>query len=843
MKKRWFYSFAFFIPFLSVLGICIANGVYPFGKNSFMHCDMYHQYVPFLVEFWRKLHGGESLFYSWNVGIGSDFTTIFAYYLATPTNWLVYFCPEHLIIEFMTLMILIKTALCGPAFAYYLRQRFQTDSPLIWGFSTLYAMSGFVAAYNWNPMWLDVLWLTPLVILGLEKLVHEQKCRLYCLALAASVFTNYYLSIMLCMFLVLYFIVLLFTGGLKWREKGKAVGNFALYSLLAGGMAGVLLLPVMTVMRSTGFDDAAFPKKLTFYFNGLEVLARHFLTIPVEIGLDHWPNIFCGTVMFLLLPMYLLCGKIPLKQRIGKGLLAVFMLLSFSVNILNFIWHGMNYPDSLPGRQAYLYIFLLLTMGFETVMHIKEWRLPWFIAAVLAGGGVMALCSIFVKSEGFTVSVAALTWCFFSVYVILAACFLLLPGKRKFLLWAAVAVLVGECIINMEETSISVVQRAYYANKWENYEELYKTAEDKEDFYRFESFCDMTKNDSALAGYPGVSVFSSTTGSHMADLYDALGMEGTKVSYYTDGATAFTEALLGVRYTFSERKEDEQLYRQAGQRGKMYLYENRYSLPVGYAVSEELRESMEKIILNGSSNRLEMQNKLGELLGAQGSMFAYLNRGDLFEVGESGQYYGFVSANSGKSIVMNEVMDLTQPASEQTAAAREYKDVKKNSILDLGYLEAGSEWLFTSDEKEDAQKPQIWFYKLNTEALEAAVERLRQQPFEVQEYRDGYLRGTAEVGEAGDLLLSVPSEEGWKIFVDGMEREPESWAQAMIRIPLEKGAHTVEMRYCPLGLGLGACISAVSLAVFLGMEVWVPKRCRRKKIQADKTAESEVCNG
>ena len=44
-------------------------------------------------------------------------------------------------------------------------------------------------------MWLDVVVLAPVVILGLEKLIYEGKCKLYCITLALSILSNYYLSI------------------------------------------------------------------------------------------------------------------------------------------------------------------------------------------------------------------------------------------------------------------------------------------------------------------------------------------------------------------------------------------------------------------------------------------------------------------------------------------------------------------------------------------------------------------------------------------------------------------------------------------------------------------------
>lgn len=75
-------------------------------------------------------------------------------------------------------------------------------------FSTAYALSGFVAAYSWDIMWMDCILLFPLIMVGLEKLVREQKPGLYFVTLALSVFANYYISIMICIFLVFYFILL-----------------------------------------------------------------------------------------------------------------------------------------------------------------------------------------------------------------------------------------------------------------------------------------------------------------------------------------------------------------------------------------------------------------------------------------------------------------------------------------------------------------------------------------------------------------------------------------------------------------------------------------------------------
>lgn len=209
VKLDWLYLFSFLAPALIMLVIFVLQEIYPFGERSFLHIDMYHQYFPFLVEFYHKLKNGESLFYSWNTGIGSNFLALYVYYLASPSNWLCVLVPERFLMEFLSYMVIIKIGLCGLTFTYYIRKHFRSDSWVILCFSLFYALSGFMAAYNWNVMWLDVIVLAPVIILGVERLVSEGKCYMYCIALGLSILSNYYLSIMLCLFLVLYFAVLL----------------------------------------------------------------------------------------------------------------------------------------------------------------------------------------------------------------------------------------------------------------------------------------------------------------------------------------------------------------------------------------------------------------------------------------------------------------------------------------------------------------------------------------------------------------------------------------------------------------------------------------------------------
>lgn len=110
----------------------------------------------------------------------------------------------------------------------------------------------------------------------------------------------------------------------------------------------------------------------------------------LEIGLDHWPNGVlwrgCADVLYL----YLLMQTVPAKEKAVYCVMLLFFFASFSFNILNFIWHGFHYPNSLPCRQSYIYIFLVLFVCYRAYMNLRE--TPWkHVTAAFAGAVVFVL--------------------------------------------------------------------------------------------------------------------------------------------------------------------------------------------------------------------------------------------------------------------------------------------------------------------------------------------------------------------------------------------------------------------------------------------------------------------
>ena len=809
---------AFCLPFLSMLLIFISNQIFPFGEESFMHSDMYHQYVPFLREFTRKIREGESLSYSWNIGLGSNYLALFIYYCASPFNWLALLLPDACLIEFMSYMVIFKIGLAGFSFAFYLKHRFRTDSWLILFFSLFYAMSGFVAAYNWNVMWMDCLFLAPLIILGLEQLVKEGRGRLYCIALVISILSNYYISIMLCIFLCLYFLVLLpglASGkGVKdfFQKAAKACLRFSFYSLLAGGMALVVLIPELAALRTSEYTQFHFPQKIQFYFSLFDMIARHVTGVQNEAGLDHWPNIFCSSAVFMLLPLYVYNRKIPLRQKIGRLLLCFFLLLSFATNLLNYLWHGFNYPNSLPARQSFLYVFLVLTLCFEAVYRLKGFSCRQLFHSFLLGFGYLLLAQKIVTDDALD------TGCFFLGMLLLIAYLLLLYGykcwhtplPRQILALITLVLITFEATYHMASTSVSVTSRSKYLDPLSSYEALADAAQkENPGFYRFEKFSRTTKNDGALANYPTISCFASTANARAGNWYDRMGLSESKVFYSSDGLTPFTSALLNVRYMFSlSDAEDPSLYTLTDQDNGIYLYRCNYTLPAGFVLEDPTLLSSANL-QKTAQDPLALQNQMGDLLSKGQTMFVEVSVENnhntaSFTADTAGHYYAY-SKNT-----KTDTVKMSSPSLEKT-----YKKVKYDYILDLGWHESGETITLTNS---DDNALQLTAYRLDPNALTQVLSVLAQTPFTVSTYDTTHLEGNVTLHAPGTLLLSIPYESGWKLKVNGENTPYTASDELFLSVELPAGTHHISLTFHSPGLVGGILGSFLFLLLFILIE-------------------------
>lgn len=800
---------AFFVPVLVLVVIFAQRGIFPFGEECFLRTDMYHQYAPFFSEFQYKLTHGGSLLYSWDIGMGVNFSALYAYYLASPMNWLVALCPRQFLIEFMTVLIVIKTGLSGLFFTWYLRKHTGTREFGSCFFGIFYALSGYMAAYSWNIMWLDCILLFPVILFGLERLVKEKKGMVYCIALGLSILSNYYISIMICIFMVIYAAVLVILyPPKKGKEFAATAGRFTLYSLLAGGLAAVVLLPEIYALQATASGNFDFPKTVSSYFSIFDMIARHIGNVQTEIGLDHWPNIYCGVAVLMLLLLYLGNKNIKIKEKAVYFSLLLFFYASFSVNVLNFIWHGFHYPNSLPCRQSFIYIALVLVMCYKAYLELKN--TPWkhIVMAFWGAAAFVILAEKLVDNEEqfhFAVFYAAIL--FLALYT---GCIYLYHSRkwcRDGVLLAVLGLVFCESAVNMAVTSIPTTSRTAYVKDNEDTMLLADSIRSSV-FYRIEKGESRTKNDGAWMNFPSASLFSSVASAAMSDFFKSVGCESSTNAYSVKGSTPFIDALFATRYgIYPDQQPADGLKEQIGRQGSMWFYENKYTLPVGFVMPQD----METNWVLDSGNPANVQNDLSSVLGVSNLLVPAegVSEGKklTFTADASGDYYVYVTNKK--------VEEVSAEIGERSLS---FDNVDRGYFLELGYLPKGQEVIFQSKtDGNPAMQAEIW--RFDPEAMEEIYQCLSKSPLELSSWTDTGLAGSINTPEGGTMFTSIPYDKGWKIWVDGTAVSGRPVFDAFLGVDLEPGEHKIRLSYEPQGLKTGAVITGVSAAAVAALAV------------------------
>ena len=198
-------------------------------------------------------------------------------------------------------------------------------------------------------------------------------------------YSNFYIGWAVCLFTVLWFVVTMCSDGNRRGIKRAAAdtGKFALMSLIAGALCAFVLLPVVYGMQNWTSSSLGFDKEIAFYHKLPQIIDN--LSAGVKTSLEFGvANLYCGSAAIFFAILFVLNRRVSWKKKLCYTLLCAFMLVSFELNILDFIWHGLHFPNQLPGRQSFLYVFIVLLMAYEALTHLDGLNLVCTSAAMAA---------------------------------------------------------------------------------------------------------------------------------------------------------------------------------------------------------------------------------------------------------------------------------------------------------------------------------------------------------------------------------------------------------------------------------------------------------------------------
>lgn len=239
-----------------------------YNKGLFLYYgDFNVQQIPFYQLAHDAVRSG-SWRWNWYTDLGANFIGSYSFYLLfSPFFWLTVPLPTAWLPYMMAPLLVLKSA-CAATTAYAYIRRFMRDLPLAVFVSLLYAFSGFSVYNIFFNHFHEAIVFFPLLLIGLEKAMTENKVGYFAGAIAINAVVNYWFFIGEAVFVAVYFFVRLTSP--DWKLTGRKFLRIALEVILGMGIAMAAFLPsVLAIMGNprTTSDNFLNGTALWYYSN------------------------------------------------------------------------------------------------------------------------------------------------------------------------------------------------------------------------------------------------------------------------------------------------------------------------------------------------------------------------------------------------------------------------------------------------------------------------------------------------------------------------------------------------------------------------------------------------
>ena len=847
------YSFiAFFIPVVIMYITYALFKFYPFGDNCVLVLDLNGQYV-YYFEYARKAFWGDgSLLYSWSRNLSGEFMGIIGYYLASPFTLIVMLLPQKMLLGSLLIMQLAKLGSTGVTFSYYLRKSHNVKPLNSVVFSTLFSLCAYAVIQLMDPMWLYGLVFMPLMVLGIEKIVDEGKKINFIIPAAIMFFANFYIGFMLAIFSVIYF--LYYTIFVAKKHEGiagfcKSLLHFGIAAIISAMIASIMILPVYYSLKLGKFEFTTPDYSLKYQFQSLDLLSKLLPSSYDTVRNEGLPEIYCGTLTILLVPLFFTNDKIAAKKKCGMALLLAVLFFSMYIKPIDMLWHGGQVPNWLPYRYSFMFSFILVTMAavaFENIGGIKASSIGGTFAGIL-------LYLMYAETKEYE-NIDILTSIWFTAACVALFAYMVYSYKNspnsKAVPVAMLILVSGELVISGIETikdidaDVTYSKRQAYIDFISDGRAASEALEqyDQTPFYRSEKTFTRCVNDNLALNIKGVSHSSSVMNAKIISFLGNLGYSNR--GHYTryNGATEITDGLLGIKYIYDKDNKIDSAYadNKVLTSGNITIYENDYALPLAYMVDDDVLN----VYIN-SENPFENQNNL--LSAVTGERYEYFKR----VMPDDLKYKNVTTADAGNQTkyMATENMDstlefyITSPEDDpmylffpsssekkvnlwlstnfdeetQSYTGHEFLnyffETQYYAIQKIGDFNAGQQFsLICTIANEYAFMKDQWFYQLDRDAVRSSLTKLQEGAMNITKFKDTVIEGNVTAKDGQILMTTIPDEPGWTVKVDGKKVDTVVIADALIGIPLTPGTHTIKMTFFPKGLKLGIILCIIGLA-------------------------------
>ena len=845
-KKIILLMSAFLIPILIVVINLIymeikIPGYFSKGENLLL-ADMSSQYNSLYSYIQDVYIGKASIFFSFSKSLGGNMASTVGYYLASPFNILYLFFNKESIPLCTFIIYLLKIGLCGLFMNIFLQKRLKTNNWKLIIFSTFYALCAYTVNYYFNNMWLDVVLMTPLVMYGINYIIENKKIYLYTIFLSIAIISNFYISYMLCIFCVIYFlfeIIIRFKLKNNFKEIKKIILKFIIGSLLAGGISCILLLPALTNLSEV-MRFKTNPNQLKYDMRGLKNTIFNDILSKLYIGSHskestlsrNRPNLYFGILPLVLCYFYYFNKKIKLKEKILSFLITFLFFISFFIPVINIFWHAFSFPNGYICRFSYLFCFFMIFIACRNLIKLDKIKI---IPSIIFIGLYIWMSTyiskqylVFLEKKDIIIS------CVFVIIYIITLFILSRIKKGKIVLSIILFIAaIIEIYLNFSDCLITNQKMKIITSYSNFYNDVCPQINDIEnDFYRIDGNYYFSYLDSMICRTKSLTSSLSTND---GKLYKSLYDYGYSITYTTVSEDVnklpVMDSLLGIKYYYSKDEFNDTLYtfkdkiyttkynyvEKDWKEKIIYLYENPYALNLGFMVDN----NYPKIYKKGNfDNNYEYLNSLFKAItGNNEDIFHeyssnYLgNNQYIFSIDNDSKYlylsYKYpISINwtSYESIYINNEYVETGNSDDVGIIKVPNKYNNQDIVVRIGY----DNYSYTNTVVDS-----LVMYSFNQEQFVEDINILKQNQIKLIKMDKNELEANVDVKDKKILFLSIPYDKGWSIKVDGKKTNYFNIGHGFIGLELSEGKHNIKMKYVSPNFYKGCIISLISIILLI----------------------------
>lgn len=609
-KYNWL--FAFLLGALTMYVTLSCSGMLSTGKYCILRGDMRTQLAPFIRDFCNRILHGESVYYSFSQFLGMDQTFYFAYCgIFSPFTLLFLLFPNADSNILMGVIVVLKAGLAAMAFQIFIKHAMKIDGIISLLFSIFYALCSFQVSCNLNNfVWMDALFIFPLIILFIYILSETGNPIPLCLSYTYIFIVQFYMGYMFGIVSFVFFLLGIWFLNHRVNLKKYILGYFSAVIISILLSAFIWAPTAYYLIHQYAEDATAFEP---FFMNPITFYSQLFFSNNTYANTD-FPSLYCGNITILLVPAFFLsfrnisgsnqCIKdndlniikhrFP-KEKLLYGGILIFLLLSCYVPFLYQLMNAFDAPDGWAFRYSYCISFFLCVLGAKGMQQLKVIPRSFFIFSLLINITLSVVDTAFFRTfdrNWIYCGIGILIW---TIWTLL--CIVMQKKSNSFLNPQIIGILcllfaILECIGNGYSTYWKIPPGDTMTTKYEYkyWEQEQKNIADylssDSSFYRVDYEIDPIYNSDSYSSFYGISDFSTAENPAIRNALEKLGY-ATSVRVITDyGATPVTDMLLGVKYIVHENEAAP----SSSLKEATEIEEFEYPLSIGYMVNDSVKD-------------------------------------------------------------------------------------------------------------------------------------------------------------------------------------------------------------------------------------------------------------